>query len=123
MSANDVFREFKIDKHKWYNDDGRTANFMALVRRLNMIDEYAALYVPASYSIHSDGLLRNLKIEETELAVVETFDPTLLAFFRGGIVKTIEFLEKATVDNTRRRRIKRERKIAAQAFAINYQHR
>lgn len=84
MSANDVFREFKIDKHKWYNDDGRTANFMALVRRLNMIDEYAALYVPASDSIHLDGLLRNLKIEETELAVVETFDPTLLAF--SGVV-------------------------------------
>ena len=122
LSANDEFKEFKIDKRKWYNDDGKTSNFLALVQRLGLVDEYAALYVPTSDSVHSDGLRRNLTIEEGELAFVELFEPSKLAFFRGNILKTIEFLEKATADNTMRRKIKHERKIAGNAFLINYNH-
>lgn len=94
LHENDDFKPCKIDHWKWYNSDGHTNNFRDLITKLNLLDQYTALYLPTSDSVHSDGLNHNIKYEPQQITVVESFDPTLLTFFKGNIIRYIKMLGK-----------------------------
>lgn len=105
LKDSDKFKKCKIDSWKWYNDDGKTLDFLHLVTRLNLIDEYAAIYAPTSDDIHSDGLQHQLQFSRNQITVQESFDPLTLVFFRGSILELIQTLGKYIHSSQNRRKV------------------
>lgn len=122
FTDDEPFQRCKIDSWKWYNDDGKTSDFRSLVLKLDIADEYMALYAPTSDSIHSDGLRRNLDIKPKEVAFVESFNPSFLACFRLSILKDIKILAKATHSLEKQQKIIQCYRKAEQINAFNRLH-
>lgn len=89
VSKSTVFQSYDIDHWKWYNDDNTTDTFLNLIKSLNILTQYAALYSPTSDVVHSDNVLSNFQTENEQLIYAESFDPSMLVFFRGEILKNI----------------------------------
>lgn len=87
--SNVLQKTYKIDHREWYNDDDKTSTFLALVKSLKLLTQYAALYTPTSDIVHSNNILNHFQLENRELIYSESFDPSMLVFFRDGILTNI----------------------------------
>lgn len=119
LKDNDEFTKSKIDSWKWYNDDGNTDTFLKLVCRLNLLDEYAALYAPTSDNIHSDGLQHQLKFSQHQIIVQESLDTPLLVYFNSSILEFIKILGKHIHNSNKRLEISKNLKRARAIYSIN----
>lgn len=120
LTKDDSFRPFPIDKWKWYNDDGKTDTFLKLAQKMNLINEYAALYSTTSDDVHSDGLQHQLKYAKHSLTVYESYDPNMLVCFRAGIMELLSILQKHTVNNAKKREIGSLMTSTALIYKMNY---
>lgn len=96
--TNALQKTYKIDHREWYNDDDKKSSFLALVKSLKLLTQYAALYTPTSDIVHSDNILNHFQLEKSELIYSESFDPSMLVFFRGGILKNIRRIRSILPD-------------------------
>lgn len=119
LTDDEPFRPFKIDSWKWYNDDGNTRNFLLLVRRLNLLNDYAALYVPTSGDVHSDILPHDLEASPHTIKVVQSFDPNMLVFFRISILEFLQFIRSHIHNNDNRRKVTKLIKSAKTIYFVN----
>lgn len=117
--SNVLQKTYKIDQRKWYNDDDKEVSFVALVKSLDLLTQYAALYSPTSDIVHSDNILNHFQLENDELLYSESFDPSMLVFFRGEILKNIRRI-RSIVSNNHRAEITQYSHEAQQAFISNH---
>lgn len=120
LGENEPFKPHQIDAWKWYNDDGNTHTFLDLIKRLRLIDEYAALYIPTSADVHSDTFPHNLEASQHALTVTQSFDPNMLVFFRASILEFLEIIRKHVHSNTNKRKIANLITKAKTIYLINH---
>lgn len=123
LNDNEPFKAFSIDSWKWYNDNGHTRTFFDLIRRLNLLNEYAALYVPTSDDVHSDGLQRNLRVSSHSLKIVQSFDPNMLVFFNVSILGLLEIIEKHIHNTDTKSQVSSIIRSARAIYYINHQRK
>ena len=124
FNDSEPFQQCKIDKWKWYNDDNKTSNFRLLVTRLHYTDEYMALYSPTSDDVHSDGLRRSIKPNKDNhrLIISESYNPSMLIFFRGSVIDNIKLMQQSTDDLHVCSNLKHFREQAKNIYVANYRY-
>ncbi|WP_235420947.1 DUF5677 domain-containing protein [Jeotgalibacillus soli] len=69
----DVF-ELRREGHEWYNLDNKTRNFLELCKRFDMEPEYHIFYRRFSDEVHAQDVMKRIKVNEGELAVLSHTD-------------------------------------------------